>query len=134
VTTVSKRGLASVRAAPAPPLLLDHKLEIPRPTFPVLPRPHLIERLDHATGHRLTLLCAPPGAGKTVTCAAWATAAAERHAVAWLTVDRADNEPSRFWAHVVAALAGSQDRTGVVPAHGTLEPGALGDDFFVRLI
>ena len=31
--------------------------------------------------------------------------------VAWVTVDRGDDDPTRFWAHVVAALRSS----GAVP-------------------
>jgi LuxR family maltose regulon positive regulatory protein len=117
--------------------VLERKLEIPRPTFPVLRRPHLIERFDGSTRHRVTLLCAPPGAGKTVACATWATAAtsaADTHAVAWLTLDRADNDPGRFWAHAVAALARTQDHPDAVPAPAHGPHGVPGDEFFLQLI
>ncbi len=48
------------------------------------------------------LVCAPAGYGKTVLLADWA-----RHGqqpVAWLSLDAGDNDPARFWRHVVAAL------------------------------
>ncbi len=53
----------------------------------------------------LTVVTGPPGAGKTMALALWA--AAEPRAVAWISLDRYDNQPGAFWSYVVAALSRS---------------------------
>ncbi|MEU4428896.1 helix-turn-helix transcriptional regulator, partial [Actinoplanes sp. NPDC024001] len=65
-------------------------------------RPRLFAQLDAAVQEPFTLVCAGPGWGKTMLVSAWAqTRGAE---VAWLSLDRHDNEPGLFWAYVIAAL------------------------------
>ena len=48
------------------------------------------------------LVCAPAGYGKTVLLADWVVCG--RHPTAWLSLDAGDNDPVRFWRHLVAAL------------------------------
>ena len=55
---------------------------------------------DWAVG--LVLVSAPAGYGKTVALAEWARR--RRGPAAWLSLDAGDNDPARFWRHVVAAL------------------------------
>ena len=67
-----------------------------RVTVPQLPprhvsRPRLLADLDAAADLPLTLLCAGPGAGKTVLLADWARHTKAR--VAWLSPTAADGEP-----------------------------------------
>ncbi|MGA5300030.1 LuxR C-terminal-related transcriptional regulator [Nucisporomicrobium flavum] len=87
-------------------------------------RPRLIGKLDAGTRGLLTLVSAGPGWGKTTLVAAWA--ATQRVPMAWLTLDRYDNDPQIFAADVVAAL-----RAGT-PAPAGEQPGdadaALDDD------
>jgi LuxR family maltose regulon positive regulatory protein len=85
-------------------VLLSTKLHAPgaRPGF--VPRPRLTERLDEALGRGLVLICAPAGYGKTALLAGWARDC--ERPVAWLSLDAGDNDPARFWRHVVAALDG----------------------------
>jgi LuxR family maltose regulon positive regulatory protein len=61
----------------------------------------LIERAT--TRHRVTLVCGPAGAGKTVACATWAAANPEQRRVVWLTLDAGDQN-SWLWAYVCAGL------------------------------
>ena len=84
--------------------LLEAKLEIPRPGFRVLPRARLTRLLEDATRHRVTLLSAPPGSGKTIACALWAQNHQSNPRSGWLSVDRADNDPARFRSYLLAAL------------------------------
>ena len=76
-----------------PPLLADHLLE----------RSRLYRQLrDAVLTYRLTLVSAPAGSGKT-TLAAHLTIT-DIHPVAWITLDREDNDPVAFLTLVVLAL------------------------------
>ncbi len=84
--------------------LLRTKLYIPPPRPNLILRPRLIEQLNQALRlrHRLTLISAPAGFGKTTMTGAWVEAL-DRPA-AWLSLDEGDSEPTRFLAYLVAAL------------------------------
>ncbi len=82
--------------------LLTTKLYIP-PTRPELvPRPRLIEQLNVGLHHKMTLVSAPAGFGKTTLVSEW-VAGCERPA-AWLSLDEGDNDLRRFLAYFIAAL------------------------------
>src|SRR5215218_7742344 len=83
-------------------VLLATKLHMPRPQPGTVPRPRLVDRLDEALARGLVLVCAPAGFGKTSLLADWS--GRRRWPVAWLSLDEGDNDPTRFWRHVVAAL------------------------------
>ena len=83
-------------------VLLATKLHLPRPRPGFVPRPRLAVRLDEGLAHGLVLVCAPAGYGKTVALADWARRSGRP--VAWLSLDAGDNDPVRFWRHVVAAV------------------------------
>jgi LuxR family maltose regulon positive regulatory protein len=53
----------------------------------------------------LILVAAPAGSGKTTLIAAWCAALPDRDvSLAWVSLDAGDNDPSRFWRYVLAAL------------------------------
>jgi LuxR family maltose regulon positive regulatory protein len=85
-----------------PDVLTATKVHVPnrRPSHVV--RKRLLEALEAAGEAELTLLCTPPGFGKTSLVAEWARQSTR--AVAWLSLDRSDNDPIRFWRYVVATL------------------------------
>ncbi len=83
-------------------LLLETKYTLPRPPSMQVRRERLQSVLDAALSHRLLLCSASAGAGKTTLLSAWA--AQLQHQVAWLSLDALDNEPTRFWTSVIAAL------------------------------
>ena len=91
---------------PAP--LLETKLYVPRSRRGLVPRPRLSERLDRGTASKLTLVSAPAGFGKTTLLTEWLAAGpaapADERLAAWLSLDRADNDPASFWTYVIAAL------------------------------
>ena len=68
---------------------------------------------------KLCLVAAPAGSGKTTLLAQW-RAVAGGGRVAWVSLEEADNDPTRFWSYLVAAL-----RT-VEPGVGTVALEALG--------
>src|SRR5690242_100946 len=92
--------------------LVSTKLTPPVPRT-LVPRPHLIDHLIASADRRATLISAPAGAGKTSLLAEWAAAGTDRRTVAWVSLDRDDNDPVRFWTYVLAALAGAGLRADV---------------------
>src|SRR5579864_1938344 len=86
-----ERGFARTRLNPP---LLDRQL---------LERPQLLHRLGEAVlAHQLTLISAPAGSGKTTLAAALKNVLAVP--IAWLTLDREDNDPVAFLTLAVLAL------------------------------
>src|SRR5262249_17483405 len=84
------------------PGLLVTKFTVPLIRAELLHRSHLLTVLDQSRSCPLTVLSAPAGFGKTTLLAAWASQRTSQ--VASLTRDGHDNDPTRFWAYVIAAL------------------------------
>jgi LuxR family maltose regulon positive regulatory protein len=84
--------------------LLATKLYVPPPRPDVVPRPALVTQLAEGLrlGRKLTLVSAPAGFGKTTLLSQWVTQV--DRPVAWLSLDDGDNDPTRFWSYVIAAL------------------------------
>jgi LuxR family maltose regulon positive regulatory protein len=87
---------------PPDPLLVT-KLHVPRPPEQLVRRPHLVERLQLAVEHPLTLIAAPAGFGKTTLLSSWLEHTALP--VAWLSLEQDDDDLTRFWSYVFTALA-----------------------------
>jgi LuxR family transcriptional regulator, maltose regulon positive regulatory protein len=89
------------------PVLLTTKLHPPA-LRRLVPRPELMKRLDEAVqSSRLALVDAPAGWGKTTLLASWAnwtTLNTDARRIAWLSLDSTDDDPTRFWSYVLAAL------------------------------
>jgi LuxR family maltose regulon positive regulatory protein len=85
--------------------IIQTKLTIPPiPAFGI-PRPQLLELLNRGLqhGHRLFLVSAPPGFGKTTLLGAWAQQGESRFC--WLSLDEGDNDPAQFWLYFAAAIS-----------------------------
>lgn len=67
-------------------------------------RPSLLHLFDAALRrqHKLILVSAPAGFGKTTLVAEWADHI--NWPVAWLSLDKEDNDPARFWHYIIAAI------------------------------
>src|SRR5579872_5413327 len=74
----------------------------PLPLPELVVRERLLDRLDAARTHQLTLLSAPAGWVKTTLLSLWASRS--RCSVAWLSLDKLENDPTRFWDSVLSAL------------------------------
>ena len=74
------------------------------PTLPatLITRSGLHEQLAAGSGRRLTVVVGSAGAGKSVLLADWA-AARTPGTTSWLSCDRADADPVRFWAGFIEA-------------------------------
>jgi LuxR family maltose regulon positive regulatory protein len=109
--------------------ILQTKFYIPSVRSDLVPRLQLIDRLSQGLklGHKLTLVSAPAGFGKTTLLSEWlaglravtankhhienlqlimsSVAASEiPHRLAWLSLDEGDNDPVRFLTYLVTAL------------------------------
>jgi LuxR family transcriptional regulator, maltose regulon positive regulatory protein len=84
--------------------ILATKLYIPPPRSKTVLRPRLIERLNEglSASRKLTLISAPAGFGKTTLVSEWAAGCGRP--VAWLSLDEADNDPTRFLVYIVKAM------------------------------
>ncbi len=102
-----------------PEPLLRTKLYIPPLRPNLIPRPRLIDRLNQGLqlSHKLALISAPAGFGKTTLVTEWLFALTEqdpitpaparpltRSQTAWLSLDEADNDLTRFLTYLIAAL------------------------------
>ena len=87
--------------------ILATKLYIPPPRSKIVLRPHLVERLNAGLHHKLILISAPAGFGKTTLVSEWVQemgGVTPPIAVAWLSLDGSDKDPARFLIYLVAAL------------------------------
>ncbi|HEX6555520.1 MAG TPA: LuxR family transcriptional regulator, partial [Ktedonobacteraceae bacterium] len=100
--------------------LLSLRLSPPRLPGSLVERSRLLDELDAAFSHPLTLVSAAAGSGKTTLLSAWVAASPQvlprggtkqsaeargaEPVFAWLSLDEPDNDPIRFWLSVIAAL------------------------------
>ena len=103
----------SSQGDPLPPLLAT-KLHRPLPRAQLVRRPHLTERLTQGVAGPLTLISAPAGFGKTTLLAQWIEESGIP--VAWLSLEREDNDPVRFLTYLIAALQTQDPQLGVTCA------------------
>jgi ATP/maltotriose-dependent transcriptional regulator MalT len=85
--------------------LLTTKFLAPQARRSWVARPRLYDRLEAGMERRLTLVSAQAGSGKTTLLSAWRTARlSEDRPIGWFSLDESDNDPTRFWTYVIAAL------------------------------
>jgi LuxR family maltose regulon positive regulatory protein len=88
-------------------------------------RPAVAATLDALTrDHRVVLVSAPAGYGKTTALGAWASK--EPRPVAWVTLDAFDNDPSRLFGQLLESLRGAL-RDPVDPARSVRGAEALAE-------
>lgn len=83
--------------------LLITRLHLPHLPIHYISRPRLLALLQQGMQKHLTLVSAPAGSGKTTLLTEWASSA--NCPVAWISLDSADNDPARFLAYLLTALA-----------------------------
>ncbi|MBN1315132.1 MAG: hypothetical protein JXA42_06685, partial [Anaerolineales bacterium] len=90
--------------------LIRTKLRRPFTRAALVPRPRLQEQIAQGLRGPLTLITAPAGFGKTTLAASCASSCGLP--VAWLSLDKNDNQAGRFLNYLVAALHSVDDRIG----------------------
>ncbi len=131
--------------------LLSTKFYVPPAGSALVARPRLVESFSRGLDRPLILVSAPPGFGKTTLVASWiagqrarsaeeqnlpptvpgSPAGASTRRFCWLSLDPADNDPTRFWIYVVAALTKNASPAASSRGERTLgepapSPGRLG--------
>lgn len=103
-------------------ILLKTKLYIPAVKPRRVPRLRLLAALNKACEHKLTLVSAPAGFGKTSLLADWV--ARVESPVGWLSLDRSDNDPNRFLGYLCAVFDSLREGLGA-QAQALMKAGAV---------
>ena len=72
-----------------------------------MPRRPLFDRLSAAGPGHVILVCGPAGSGKTVLVRSWVESEGPAGRVAWVSAERDERDPQRFWLSVIDELAGA---------------------------
>ena len=88
-----------------PAQFLTTKTQRPRRPPGLIDRPRLLGQLSQARARRLTIIKGAAGFGKTSLAIAWAERLqAQGYAVAWLSLDTEDDEPTQFLFYIAHVL------------------------------
>ena len=97
-----------------PDPLIRTKLRRPFSRSEQVPRPRLQDRIAQGLRGPLTLITAPAGFGKTTLVSS--CAACDEMPMAWLSLDKNDNQVGRFMNYLVAALQEADGQIGAEAA------------------
>lgn len=99
----------------------------PKSHIPLTPgaieRPRLLRALKSVLDHKLTLVSAPPGYGKTTIVSQFAHQTS--HTVAWHLVEERERDVPNLYAHALDALAQVADSAPPLPDAQAYTPGEL---------
>jgi LuxR family maltose regulon positive regulatory protein len=114
-----------------PDTLLRTKLFAPPLRSDLISRPRLIERLHQALqpGHKLTLISAAAGFGKTTLVSAWVQQTEQPFA--WLSLDENDNDLIHFLTYIIAALQTIESSIGKGSLAALQSPGTAGSEIIL---
>lgn len=126
MTPDSPKRAAAHDAEDREPLLVEAKLAPPSTPPGLVGRPRVLQALDADRNAALTLVAAPAGFGKTTAVRDWCSS--QEAALAWVTLDAADNDPAQLWRYIATAV----DRVRAGLGRGALRrlavPGAPVED------
>jgi ATP/maltotriose-dependent transcriptional regulator MalT len=108
VTSDGPAVLPTVHRADVPVLAL-HRLERGRL---LVSRPALFDQLSRAA--RVTKLSAPAGSGKTHLLRSWVGETGLEESAAWVSVERNERDPQRFWLSMLDALRATEAGASIV--------------------
>src|SRR5512139_1935764 len=90
--------------------LIRTKLHLPFTRPGLVPRPRLQEQIAQGLRGPLTLITAPAGFGKTTLLASCVASCGMP--IAWLSLDKDDNQAEHFLGYLVAGLHGADPAIG----------------------
>lgn len=91
-------------------MIRSTNLLIPPARKSLVSRPRLMRKLEEGMQTKLTLISAQAGYGKTTALSEWARQCGSP--VAWISLDRYDNDWSAFWGCVMASIRAKLSRFG----------------------
>jgi LuxR family maltose regulon positive regulatory protein len=118
-------------------LLLLPKIRPPRTVAKTVLRPRLAQHIKSIEDVRLTVVSAPSGFGKTTIGAGWARDLKSKSTlVSWLSLDKDDNDPSRFFNYLAFSINHSLSEHSTEPAsrHNAVQPTLKGEELITSLI
>ncbi len=114
-------------------LVLTSKLHPPDRRRGAVVRQPLLDRLSEDPSARLVVISAPAGWGKTSLLRDWRLAD-KASRTAWVSVDTGDNDPVRFWAHVIAGVGTVSQGFGAAALQVLTAPGASSTDAVLPML
>ena len=115
--------------------ILQSKLNPPFSHPDLVQRERLTNQIENGIrqGHKLCLIAAPAGFGKSTTACVWA--AQNKHKTAWLSLDGSENETFVFWNYLLAAIEKTHPGFGESISFSTETMSAASpEDFAVELL
>ncbi len=91
-------------------------------------RDRILQKLQQEQSSRLILISAAAGFGKTTVLSAWVQ---HQQSVGWLSLDERDNDPTRFWTYLVAALQQANGQLGEAALSMLRSPEPVSYDAFL---
>ena len=82
------------------------KIRRPRVASDTIARPGPTILLDRVPDHRITLVTAPAGFGKSWLVSNWVDQRPDLHQ-SWVTIDTYDRDPIRLWRHIIESVGSS---------------------------
>lgn len=115
--------------------LLPTKLMPPQLRMDLVPRPHLLERLQNMDAYKLALIRSPAGFGKTTLLSQWWQCLnKDSIRAAWLNLDESDRDVAVFTTNLAASL----ERAGIglddLPHTLRLDPRSVSEGFFFETV
>ncbi|SEO80311.1 LuxR family transcriptional regulator, maltose regulon positive regulatory protein [Paenibacillus sp. OV219] len=83
-------------------MIVKTKLQVPHVNKSLVSRPRLIRKLNEGLKAKLTIVSAQAGYGKTTALSEWVKQSSVL--VAWVSLDRQDNDWIPFWSYVTASI------------------------------
>ena len=71
---------------------------------PIIERQRLVEVLNAGSDSQFTLVTAPAGSGKTILVNSWLESRDASQPYAWVSVERGERDPQRFWSALVTKV------------------------------
>lgn len=114
---------------------VDARFSVPPPLAAEVRRPELDRLLDEASDHRLALVVAGPGWGKTTAVAGWLQRlrAGGGRPAAWVSLRDADNSLDGFWDAFLRAVAVCAAVPADHPLLSATAAGGVGDEVLLNL-
>ena len=112
--------------------LLQTKLYVPQLQPKHVFRSHLVEKMNRVGPHKLILISAPAGFGKSSLVSEWAQQA--KVPISWLSLDDADNDLNQFITYLIVALQKINAGLGVDLLSALKSPQPPPMDFLLTLL